>query len=356
MRRRRPRADRSSRSPTSGRCSPTASAAGRRGRISAPATSPCARSCRCARCRTGSSACSALDDGAFPRQRSPGRRRPAARRPHVGDRDARSEDRQLLLDALMAATERLIITYTGNDERTNLPRPPAVPVGELLDVVDRTVQRRRRALRVQAIVVRHPLQPFDPRNFTRGGLVAGRPWSFDRVGARGRPGARRGPRSEPRAVSRRAAAAPRGRGRSSSRTSSRFVEHPVRAFLRGRLGIDFARVRRRGRRRDARRARRARAVGGRRAPARGAASPASTVAPAVWPRSRAARCPRASSASEPSPRSGRRSTRSRPRPRPDAEPPESVEVNLELPDGRRLSGTVSGVCGETIRSRLRTRA
>ena len=50
----------------------------------------------------------------------------------------------MLLDALMAATERLIITYTGNDERTNLRRPPAVPVGELLDIVDRTVQLRAR--------------------------------------------------------------------------------------------------------------------------------------------------------------------------------------------------------------------
>ena len=28
----------------------------------------------------------------------------------------------MLLDALLAATERLIITYTGNDERTNLRR------------------------------------------------------------------------------------------------------------------------------------------------------------------------------------------------------------------------------------------
>jgi exodeoxyribonuclease V gamma subunit len=31
-------------------------------------------------------------------------------------------------------------------------------------------------------------------------------------------------------------------------------------------------------------------------------------------------------------------------------PPTSLDVNLELPDGRRLAGTVSGVCGTTIRS------
>ena len=65
--------------------------------------------------------------------------------PHVGDRDPRSEDRQMLLDALMAARDRLIVTYTGNDVRTNAPQPPAVPVGELLDMIDRT----RRATRAR---------------------------------------------------------------------------------------------------------------------------------------------------------------------------------------------------------------
>ena len=58
---------------------------------------------------------------------------------------------------------------------------------------------------------------------------------------------------------------------SSWRSSSRFVEHPVRAFLRERLGISVGRVSRRGRRRAAGRARRARRVGGRPAAARGRA-------------------------------------------------------------------------------------
>ena len=96
-----------------------------------------------------------LDDGAFPRKAPRDGDDLLLDDPHVGDRDSRTEDRQLLLDALMAATDRLIITYTGNDERTNVPRPAAVPVGELLDVVGRDV------------LVQHPLQPFDPRNFTR---------------------------------------------------------------------------------------------------------------------------------------------------------------------------------------------
>ena len=81
-----------------------------------------------------------LDDGEYPRRARRDGDDLMLAEPHVGDRDPRAEDRQMLLDALLAATERLIITYTGNDERTNVRRPPAVPVGELLDIVERTVR------------------------------------------------------------------------------------------------------------------------------------------------------------------------------------------------------------------------
>ena len=86
-----------------------------------------------------------LDDGAFPRKAPRDGDDLMLDDPQIGERDPRSEDRQLLLDALLAATERLIITYTGNDERTNTPRPPAVPVGELLDTIDATVRCDRRS-------------------------------------------------------------------------------------------------------------------------------------------------------------------------------------------------------------------
>src|SRR4051794_15903815 len=114
-----------------------------------------------------------LDAGVFPRKSPRDGDDLMLDDPHLGERDPRSEDRQLLLDALMAATERLIVTYTGNDERSNLPRPPAVPVGELLEITGKDV------------VVRHPLQPFDPRNFIHDELIPGRLWSFDRVTLKG---------------------------------------------------------------------------------------------------------------------------------------------------------------------------
>jgi exodeoxyribonuclease V gamma subunit len=167
-----------------------------------------------------------LDDGVFPRKAPRDGDDLMLDDPHVGERDARTEDRQQLLDALMAATDRLIVTYTGNDERTNLPRPPAVPVGELLDVVGAAREH---------VVVRHPLQPFDERNFAAGALVPDRVWSFDRVtlaGARA-------------SADERAAPGPFLAGPLPPLDSAlielddlvAFVGHPVRAFLRRRLGI-----------------------------------------------------------------------------------------------------------------------
>jgi exodeoxyribonuclease V gamma subunit len=178
-----------------------------------------------------------LDDGAFPRKAPRDGDDLMLGDPRVGERDPRSEDRQLLLDALLAATERLIITYTGNDERTNMPRPPAVPVGELLDAVDDTVrceQDPARPARGQ-VVVRHPLQPFDPVNFEPGSLGATRPWSFDQ-GALGGARALTGHRAPPAPFLSAPLPPPGGRVVDLS-DLVRFVEHPVRAFLRQRLGI-----------------------------------------------------------------------------------------------------------------------
>lgn len=116
-----------------------------------------------------------LDDTVFPRIGAADGDDALAREPMTGERDIRSEDRQLLLDAIGAATETLVITYTGANDYTGQPCPPAVPVAELLDALDTTTEGKVR----KAIVVHHPLQPFDARNVEAGALVPGHPFSFD---------------------------------------------------------------------------------------------------------------------------------------------------------------------------------
>ena len=116
-----------------------------------------------------------LDDGVFPRQRTVDGDDVLARTPVTGERDVRSEDRQLLLDAIGAATEKLVVTYTGADPHTGQDRPPAVPLGELLDALDRTTEAPVR----DDIVVKHPLQGFDLRNVEPGRLGTPTPFTFD---------------------------------------------------------------------------------------------------------------------------------------------------------------------------------
>ena len=116
-----------------------------------------------------------LDDGVFPRLGVVDGDDVLARQPLTGERDIRSEDRQLLLDAIGAATGNLVITYTGANEYSGQRRPPAVPLAELLDALDMTTPEPVRA----RLLVQHPLQPFDIRNVERGALVPGAPFSFD---------------------------------------------------------------------------------------------------------------------------------------------------------------------------------
>ncbi|KRF12398.1 exodeoxyribonuclease V subunit gamma [Nocardioides sp. Soil797] len=170
-----------------------------------------------------------LDDGVFPRTGSIDGDDVLAREPQTGERDVRSEDRQLLLDAVLAATERLVVTYTGANEQTGAERPPAVPLGELLDAVAGTAPDAD-------VLTRHPLQPFDRRNLVVPGLtVADRVFSFDSAAAAGARAAVR-----ERTVPGPLVADPlpaRPAGDVSLADLQQFFAHPARAFLRRRLDV-----------------------------------------------------------------------------------------------------------------------
>ena len=179
-----------------------------------------------------------LDDGAFPRGGAPDGDDLLVRARHPGDHDRRAEDRQLLLDAVLAAGDALVITYSGHDPHTNEPLPPAVPVNELLDVIDATVRTGPGGGRAGAAVTYvHPLQPSDRRCFVPGAMGTRGPWGFDPdllAGAEAAQGRRRPP------------------GRFLDRPLPplhdpvvelddllALVQHPARAFLRQRLGLSL---------------------------------------------------------------------------------------------------------------------
>jgi exodeoxyribonuclease V gamma subunit len=167
-----------------------------------------------------------LDDDVFPRAGGIDGDDVLARGPRIGERDARGEDRQLLLDAVMAARERLVLVHSGADPVTGAHRPPAIALAGLLDVLAAHLGGE-----LGSVVTRHPLQAFDGRNFDPV-----RPFSFDPVALAGaRAAAARPVLAPPEFLSAPLPAAVRSDVELAELIS--FVEHPVRAFLWQRLGI-----------------------------------------------------------------------------------------------------------------------
>lgn len=86
--------------------------------------------------------------------------------PRRGDRQRRDDERALFLGLVIAARERLYLSYTGRSARDNAPFPPSVLVSELLDNLlpavasDTTLPAIREARR--KIIIEHPLQAFAP--------------------------------------------------------------------------------------------------------------------------------------------------------------------------------------------------
>ncbi|MGC4065754.1 MAG: exodeoxyribonuclease V subunit gamma [Polyangiaceae bacterium] len=114
-----------------------------------------------------------LDDGAFPRVARVSSFDAIARDPRVGDRLVREEDRHLFLESLLAARERLILTYTGRSPRDDSSRPPSVVIEELKAAIDETffvpdgtvgsgVSKVRASDR---LVIVHPMHAHSPRYF-----------------------------------------------------------------------------------------------------------------------------------------------------------------------------------------------
>ena len=108
----------------------------------------------------------------------------ASQSPYLGDPDPRSEVRQALLEAVLAAGDHLVVTRTGHNVRTNQEVPGAVAFAELRDTVAATLSGGIDTYgeRIETV---HPRQPFDDRCFQPGALHRPGPWSFDPGGLAG---------------------------------------------------------------------------------------------------------------------------------------------------------------------------
>ncbi len=107
-----------------------------------------------------------MNDGAFPRFRVAPGFDLMARNPRSGDRSVRNDDLSMFLESILAARERLYISYVGRSVQSNREIPPSVPVSELIDVIDEGYEVDGGAGSVrESVVVHHPLQPFSARYY-----------------------------------------------------------------------------------------------------------------------------------------------------------------------------------------------
>lgn len=113
-----------------------------------------------------------LDDASFPRRDRPAPFDLMAAQRRAGDRSVRLDDRQMFLDVLMAARERLHLTYVGRSQKDDSECAPSVVLAELLDFLDatcttgETVAPKGKPRPVHArewLRVEHPLQPWSVR-------------------------------------------------------------------------------------------------------------------------------------------------------------------------------------------------
>jgi exodeoxyribonuclease V gamma subunit len=100
-----------------------------------------------------------LDDKAWPRPATPDPTDLLAKQPRPGDRRPRAEQRELLLQALLNASDVLHLSYSGRSQRDGSALPPSVMLAELLEWLGEAGR---------GIVVEQPLQPFSPLAFDAG--------------------------------------------------------------------------------------------------------------------------------------------------------------------------------------------
>ncbi len=156
--------------------------------------------------------------------------------PRVGDPSAALDDRQVLLDAILAARETLVVVAQGRSEATNEPVPLAAPLAELLEALDETAHTAEGTPAGAAVTVQHPLQPFDPRYFddAHPDLTSADPLAH-RAALASLAGPVVAPTSSPLGP-----LPPRDLSTGVSLDDlTGYFGHPARALLRGRTGISL---------------------------------------------------------------------------------------------------------------------
>ena len=103
----------------------------------------------------------------------------------MGDIDSRIDQRRSILDAISAASHRVVVTCNGRSIKNNAEVPLITPLAELLDLCERCgVEEDPKNKGFLQVEYQHPRHFSSPLNFIKGKIVPGMVWSHDDVALR----------------------------------------------------------------------------------------------------------------------------------------------------------------------------
>jgi len=103
----------------------------------------------------------------------------------MGDIDSRIDQRRSILDAICAASHRVVVTCNGRSIKNNTEVPLITPLAELLDLCERCgVEEDPKNKGFLQVEYQHPRHFSSPLNFIKGKIVPGMVWSHDDVALR----------------------------------------------------------------------------------------------------------------------------------------------------------------------------
>lgn len=110
-----------------------------------------------------------MNEESFPRREQALQFDLIARKPQPGDPSPRDDDRHMFLEALVAARERLYLSFIGRSMADNEEIPPSVVLSELFDYLDQSCvfPGEKNCSARGHLLVEHRLQAFSPRYFSQ---------------------------------------------------------------------------------------------------------------------------------------------------------------------------------------------
>jgi exodeoxyribonuclease V gamma subunit len=172
-----------------------------------------------------------MNNDCFPREYRPLGFDLIARKPTIGDRSKRNDDKYLFLEALISAREKFYISYVGQSIKDNTKIEPSVLVSELIDYIDHSFTLPEHFI-TEHLITQQKLQAFNLEYFRKDSKLH----SYSKENFLAGKGLIQ-PRADSNFIRKNLSTPTEDFRNLEIETLIAFFSHPVKFFLQRRLGI-----------------------------------------------------------------------------------------------------------------------